>query len=310
MIILSLFDGMSCGRIALERAGIPVTSYYAAEIDEFAIKVAKTNYPDTIHVGDIEKWKEWDMVWENIDMLIGGSPCQGFSFSGKRLNFEDPRSKLFFVYNDIRKHINECRKRVGKDEVKFLLENVKMNQDSMSVITEFLGVKPLEVNSYLVSAQNRKRNYWCNWEISQPEDKGILLKDIIQEAVDEKYFYGEKSIQYMERGNEKWQQAGKRRADRYTQTINTPKAFCLTANFYKGVPYNYYFDGARYRKLTPRECELLQTVTPGYTSCVSDSQAYKMLGNGWTVDVIVHFFKEMMSGKALNKTENQLEMFG
>lgn len=185
MVILSLFDGMSCGRIALERAGIPVEKYYSSEIDKYAEKISASNYPDIIRLGDITKWREWDI--ETPDIIIAGSPCQGFSFAGKGLNFEDPCSALFFTFVDILKHYKPKY---------FLLENVKMKAEHNDVISGLLGevypecvsqaemfrtgrLEPVLINSALVSAQNRERLYWCNWKVTQPADKGILLKDII-----------------------------------------------------------------------------------------------------------------------------------
>jgi len=317
MNVLSLFDGMSCGQIALEKLGIPVKNYFAAEIDKYAIKVAQANYPDMIHLGDVKNIKTIDThlmdefdCGHKIDLLIGGSPCQGFSFAGKQLNFDDPRSQLFFEYVRLLKALKPKY---------FLLENVKMKKESEQVITDYLGVEPVEINSNLVSAQNRKRLYWTNIPMNGlPKDKGIMLKDILEpvEQIDDIYYYSDKSIAYMERGNEKWQQAGSRRADGYTQTPDTKKAFTITANFHKGVPYNYFDDvrdkskcvrsGGRgsydrhewdsvdtnhIRKLTVTECERLQTVPDGYTCGVSNTQRYKMLGNGWTVDVIKHIFE-------------------
>jgi len=308
MNVLSLFDGMSCGQIALDKLGISVNKYFAAEIDKYAIQVAKSNYPEMIHLGDV---KEIDpSKLPKIDLLIGGSPCQGFSFAGKQLNFDDPRSQLFFEYVRLLEALKPKY---------FLLENVKMKKESMDIITDYLGVEPIEINSNLVSAQNRKRLYWTNIPMDGlPQDKGIMLKDVLEpvEQIDDVYYYSDKSIAYMERGNEKWQQAGSRRADRYTQTPDTKKAFTITANFHKGVPYNYFDDvrdkskcvrsGGRgsydrhewdsvdkhhIRKLTVTECERLQTVPDGYTCGVSNTQRYKMLGNGWTVDVIKHIFE-------------------
>ena len=294
MRVLSLFDGMSCGQIALNRIGIKPSVYYASELDKYAIKVTQANYPDTIQLGDVTKWREWDIDWRGIDLLIGGSPCQGFSFAGKQLAFDDPRSKLFFVYVDILNHI-----KTHNPDVKFLLENVKMKKEYFAVISEYLGVEPVLINSALVSAQNRQRYYWANWEFGQPEDKGIVLADVLQqpEEIDRSMYYGQKSVEYMERGNEKWMQAGSRRSDRYTQSAETGKAFTLTANFHKGVPYNYFAEqrGAAiyFRKLTPIECERLQTVPDNLTAHVSNTQRYKMLGNGWTVDVICHLLKPL-----------------
>lgn len=207
MNVLSLFDGMSCGRIALDRAGIAVDKYYASELDKHAIKVTQGNWPNTIQLGDVTKWREWDIDWSSIDLLIGGSPCQGFSFAGKQLAFDDPRSKLFFVYVDILNHI----KSVNPD-VKFLLENVKMKKEFLNVISDYLGVKPVFINSALVSAQNRQRYYWANWYFGQPEDKGISWGDIREHGVNE-FYYTEKAMQWLARHSQRkgkaldiWQQ--------------------------------------------------------------------------------------------------------
>ena len=180
MNILSLFDGISVGYLALQRAGVEVNKYYASEIDEYAIQVSEKNYPDIIRLGDVQDWKRWDIDWSSIDLLIGGSPCQGFSFAGKQLNFEDERSKLFFEYVDILNHL----KAVNPD-IKFLLENVRMKKEYQDIITEHLGVQPVMIDSTLVSAQRRKRVYWTNIaDIKPPCDKGILLKDIVHETAD------------------------------------------------------------------------------------------------------------------------------
>lgn len=209
MNVLSLFDGISCGQQALKELGVPVEKYYASEIDKYAISITQHNFPDTIQLGDIEEWREWELCnhcgeeyqreeiknyeyfcdnceqytepivdWQSIDLIQGGSPCQGFSFAGKQLNFEDPRSKLFFTFVDI---LNHARK--YNPDVKFLLENVRMKQEYQDIISEALGVKPVMINSALVSAQNRVRLYWTNiGEIEQPQDRGILLKDILEDV--------------------------------------------------------------------------------------------------------------------------------
>jgi len=168
-VVLSLFDGMSCGQIALNKTGISYGKYYASEIDKHAIKVTQTNYPNTIQLGDVTKIKGSDLP--KIDLLIGGSPCQGFSFAGKGLNFEDPRSKLFFEFVRLK---NETQPKY------WLLENVKMKAEHQAIISELLGVQPIKINSGLVSAQNRERLYWANFGIAQPTDKSVLLKDIIE----------------------------------------------------------------------------------------------------------------------------------
>lgn len=176
MKVLSLFDGISCGRLALERAGIPVEKYYASEIDKYAIQVAQKNYPDTIQIGDCTKIDYTKYIGQ-IDMIIGGSPCQGFSFAGKQLNFSDPRSRLFFEFVRAVKTIKPKY---------FLLENVKMKKEFQDIISAQLGVQPIEINSALVSAQNRKRLYWTNIpNVTVPTDKGIMLKDIVHEYTDQ-----------------------------------------------------------------------------------------------------------------------------
>jgi len=196
--VVSTFNGMGCIWYALDDAGIPVNKRYSSEIDKYAIQANQVAYPDTIQVGDVTKWREWDIDWSTIDLFVGGSPCQGFSFAGKQLNFDDPRSALFFEYVAIWNHIKKAN-----PKAKFLLENVNMKKEHLRVISEYMGVFPVRINSNLVSAQNRDRWYWTNirtketglfselWvDIPQPEDKGILLKDILQpeSEVDEKYY--------------------------------------------------------------------------------------------------------------------------
>ncbi len=232
-VVLSLFDGMSCGQIALNRLGIPIKTYYASEIDPYPIKVTQANYPDTIQLGDVRDIS-LESLPEKPDIILAGSPCTGFSFAGKRLAFDDPQSVLFFEFVRLLKEI---------EPEWFLLENVKMKKEYLNVITEHVGVEPILLNSALVSAQNRWRYYWTNIPgINEPEDRGIVLRDILETEIGQEHFYKQKSIDYMERGNDKWQQAGSRRADRYEQTPDTEKSFTLTANWHKGVPYNYFKD--------------------------------------------------------------------
>ena len=268
MVVLSCFDGMSCGQIALERAGIKVKKYYASEIDKYAIKVTQANYPNTIQLGSITEWENWNI--EQPDMIIGGSPCQGFSFAGKQLNFEDERSKLFFTFAEIIKHYKPKY---------FLLENVKMKKECHEVITNILGVEPIEINSALVSAQNRKRLYWTNIpNVKQPEDKGIFLKDIVED-IKHKYL------------NDKT--AGRCRTMKNIKSVKE-KSYTLTSTMYKMSQNNGMTnikDDKGVRCITPLECERLQTVPDNYTNYVSNTQRYKMLGNAWTVDVIAHIFR-------------------
>ena len=416
MKVLSLFDGISCGRVALERAGIPVEKYYASEIDKYAIQVAQKNYPDTIQLGDINNWRNWDIDWGRIDLVAGGSPCQGFSNAGKGLNFDDPRSALFFVFVDILNHIRNVN-----PNVKFLLENVKMKKEWLDIISKWLNVEPVEINSSLVSAQNRQRFYWTNIaKIPQPEDKHIYLKDILLTCTDNSYMHSVERLAKISESNFA-QERGliqntdgkcscllardykdpkcvfekieplelcdyvKGKLDEFynkngyipkffnayncseikdkspTQTVNcgsqTSSATCLVFENIKylnesnlkqlvrsfgskgqiftiedkktntliasmgmgggnGLYYAEQKTGKNvfevkdkkviiydkeykmdledgfwcFRKLTPIECERLQTLPDNYTDGISNSQRYKALGNGWTVDVIAHIF--------------------
>jgi len=288
VIILSLFDGVSCGRIAAERAGLTVTKYYASEVDKYAIKVSQANWPDIIHLGDVTKWREWDIDWSSIDLLIGGSPCQGFSFAGKQLAFDDPRSKLFFVYVDILNHIRSVN-----TDVKFMLENVKMKKEHLAVISEQLGVEPVFINSALVSAQNRQRYYWANWEIKQPENKAIALADVI--GVDARFFavYQKDKPSKPRPSNNKSSclTGAANAAGNHSQMdviVMNGAHIPLTSTGRIDIHSN-----PMVRRYSVAECEMLQTVPVGYTKSVSNSQAYKMLINGWTVDVIAHIFRSM-----------------
>jgi DNA (cytosine-5)-methyltransferase 3A len=393
MNVLSLFDGMACGLVALKRAGIKVDNYYASEIDKWAIQVAKKNHPEIIHLGDIENYQNWDLP--KIDLVIGGSPCQGFSFAGKQLNFDDPRSALFFKFVEILWMIQE-----KNPDVKFLMENVKMKKEYSAAISELLECEPVLINSALVSGQNRKRLYWCNWKVGQPDDKGILLKDIVFDdalfsylkpqgnntgglrsingkigaltsnswehnnfaayqfphgctkggvrnfeksptvsaqfhnnmfpvcmhnlqasgSFKEKYhriyidksptiraaqggghlpslLHSKKAIDYMgievSGGRNHWD--FKRNSD-----IKNRKSAAVVANFFKGVPYNVLKQNGLIRKFDPIECERLQTLPDNYTDGVSNTQRYKMIGNGWTVGVITHILKGLINPASSN----------
>ena len=299
--VLSLFDGMSCGQIALEKAGIEVDKYYAAEIDKYAIKVAKANYPDMIHLGDVREVKADSLP--KIDLLIGGSPCQGFSFAGKQLNFDDPRSKLFWEYVRLLKDLKPKY---------FLLENVRMKKESMDVITEALGVEPVFINSNLVSAQNRQRYYWTNIPMDNlPDDKGVVLSDILEgghvdrdksHCIDANYFKGGNLKSYFEKhrrqlvfSDDGMCHVGDAdlKGHDYNRRVYHPdgKGPSLCASSGGNLEPKTYIKPNSWRKLTPLECERLQTVPEGYTNHVSNTQRYKMLGNGWTVDVIKHIFE-------------------
>ena len=447
MNVLSLFDGMSCGRIALDRLGIEVDTYYASEIDKYAIAVAKENYPDTIHVGDITQLDPKD--FQDIDLVLAGSPCQGFSFAGKQLAFDDPRSALFFEFIRLLKAIKPKY---------FLLENVRMKQQYIDVITQQVSecypdhegndlfdskIEPILINSALLSAQSRQRLYWTNIpHVKQPEDLGIVLKDILEDEVEEHYLAGKNLLENYQGGNQlnpnyksqantihdknkksgvicagthgyangyvetKPKQVGKVKdggqgnriystngksstlsaqsggtagngntlietkpkqvgiasdinghdilkrvysPEGKSPTLNTmgggnrePKVAvenrivvdperkrliiaeanekgytiiedgdCFDINYpnsktRRGRKMKYkcnaltpsaqeymHFKDLTWRKLTPLECERLQTVPDNYTASVSNTQRYKMLGNGWTVEVICHILKNM-----------------
>lgn len=315
--VLSLFDGMSCGRIALERLGIKVNKYFASEIDKHAIKVSSQNYSDIIQVGDVTKVKYGNGVLstENgdfevkIDLVIGGSPCQGFSLAGKQLAFDDARSKLYFEYE---------RVLLETKPENFLLENVKMKEQYKDIISERLGVRPIAINSKVFSAQNRYRLYWTNLVVEQiPDDLGITLPDILEKEVDIKYFIKDGRLSWLNNFGEVKSKGG-------FIAFNPTKAKCLTVRsepswnctYLVQWPHGSNNGGIRaidgkvpsittssweannlllsegmVRKLTPIECERLQTVPDNYTSCVSDPQRYKMLGNGWNVDTICHLLK-------------------
>lgn len=370
--VLSLFDGMSCGRLALERAWIPVRRYFASEIDKYSMQVSENNRPDVIQVGDVREIRvksdikatgiarrpDGDTnvyVGDNgLDLLIGGSPCQWFSNAGKGLNFKDHRSKLFFEFVRI---LKEAHPRY------FLLENVPMKEERIKIINQHLGgIQPMVINSSLVSAQSRDRLYRVGKRegerykmiyIPLPEDKKLTLKDILQDKVEEKYMLSEKLVKWFlnkssvfrdrfKIANPDWKGAcltTNNQGSCITQSyilcnINPSwngqngnvyssegKSPTLTTNkgewpkilqlprgankwgiFEKKTPTlssnsrsynNLLHDGYCLRRLTPIECERLQTLPDNYTAGVSNSQRYKMLGNGWTVDVIAHIFREI-----------------
>lgn len=271
MNVLSLCDGIACGRIALERAGIKVNKYYASEINEPSIKVALDNYPDIIELGDIRNWKEWNIEWKDIDLLIGGTPCQDFSRLGKeKLNFDGERSGLFFQYVNILNHIKQFN-----PNVKFMLENVKMKSQWADLISFHLGVNYIYINSSDFSAQIRSRYYWCNWEVPSWNDKGILLKDIITDGYVEK----DKSWCMLE----SWNRFAKNK-----ESLLRRYKKCLTP-----LIFSYQDCDAEKGFRTPNitEAERLQTVPEGYTKSVQPHIGMGLLGNGWTVDVISHIFK-------------------
>lgn len=390
IVVLSLFDGMSCGQQALKRLGIKVAKYYASEIDKHAIKATQNAFPETEQIGDVTKIDV--KALGKIDLLIGGSPCQGFSMAGKQMNFNDPRSALFFEFLRIKKEATE----INPDLV-FLLENVHMKKEYELTISRLMEVEPLDFNSRSVSAQNRERLYWTNinrqpfglfgdlrTDIPEPADRGIFLKDILQDNVHEKYFLSENALANMR----KWEQRNKENGNGFKLNIkseeekSTPlttgaikssatlinvgvlndrgelreieKSSCLDANYFKGMDNHAArtmvavpeiithstkprmgkgnggkgplkkTDGKSYcletkmsnaieykskiRKLTPVECCRLQTVDDDYIldetgkQVISDTQIYRCLGNGWTVEMIMHIisYSKFMPKKPTN----------
>lgn len=308
MNVLSLFDGISCGQIALNRAGIGYDRYFASEIDDKAIKVAIKNYPDTQEVGDVTQLKADDLP--KIDLLIGGSPCQGFSYAGKRLNFDDPRSKLFFEYVRL---LNELKPKW------FLLENVRMPEICRDVISEYLGVQPLRINSNIVSAQSRERYYWTNIpQQALPSVCDLKLKDVkepnLQHLATYRYDAPAPDLDFypiakhssksglmcvgglMRKGCKLWIKDGVMRSSTFGEGNRVYSENGKTATMKSqagglgGKTGLYEIDGV-IRKLTRTECERLQTVPEGYTSCVSPTTGISLLGNGWTVEVISTLFK-------------------
>ena len=364
--VVSLFDGYAGAYEALELVGFDVDAYFASEVDKPAMAVAKKNHPDIEYLGDVRYVNACLDGLDNIDLLIGGSPCQGFSFAGKQLNFNDSRSKLFFEFARL------------KDEIKpkyFLLENVFMKKEYQDVISHYLGVEPIEINSNLLSAQNRRRLYWTNIPfVSVPKDRGILLKDVVHEkdsigvlknlgmyreksdksnCIDANYWKGvdnhaqrtqivewlnqyvvpfDKTLQILDKEVQhgkvgyfrKDSQAnrvyyihdkavtlcgdaggGAAKMGQYLFGCITPdrvekrqngqrfndgqKFYTLTAQDQHSILIEGYI-----RKLTPIECERLQTLPDNYTEGVSNTQRYRMLGNGFTVEVIAHILSYML----------------
>lgn len=407
MNVLSLFDGMSCGQQALDRLGIKVDNYYASEIDKYAIKITQKNYPATIQLGDVRDVKGSDLP--DIDLILCGSPCQGFSFAGNQLAFDDPRSALFFEFIRI---LKECKPKY------FLLENVRMKQEYIDIITDQVSecypkegsfvqalpfgalnfvkkIEPVLINSSLVSAQNRQRLYWTNIpNVTQPEDRGIALRDVLEDTVAEHYQAGEELQQnykggdflnpnYKSQANTIHDIEGKSGticagthgyANGYVSTpkqvgtaidinghdilkrVYSPDGKSPTLNTMGGGNRQpkvvtgawrgrYRVDGVRqdhkgsvagrtkqmlelrkddktnalttvqkdnvvvepekmsWRKLSVVECERLQTVADDYTDGVSNTQRYKMLGNGMTVEVISHILSNVSPGQQQKKVD-------
>ena len=294
MNVLSLFDGMSCGQLALERAGIKVNNYFASEVDKYAIKIAMKNYPNTIQLGDVRNVHAKDLP--RIDLILAGSPCQGFSVAGKGLAFDDPRSALFFEFVRL---VNEF------PEAHFLLENVRMTKLHRDMITFFLKVAPVAINSSLVSAQNRQRLYWGNFDFPIPDDLGITLDTILQDLPDCPIGVRvrEKSQCLRVGGRNSlmgsrldWDNPFQRITKKAEVKKSILKAGCLTGGANSGGNHSdmdIIHTPLVTRRYSPIECERLQTLPDGYTAGVSNTQRYKMLGNGWTADVVAHILRHL-----------------
>jgi len=279
--VVSLFDGISCLQIALNKSGIPYENYYASEIDKPCMTITQNNYPSTIQLGNICDLKKSDFP-SDIDLLVGGSPCQGFSLMGKQLNFDDSRSKLFFEYVRLWKELKPKY---------FILENVKMRQDIQDAISDILGVKPIEINSALFSGQNRRRLYWTNipkvaQKIKQLNGQGVGItgKSLLTDQT-----YEIATVR-----------KGKNGSPRQIVKPATDKLPCLTASYYKGINADGRpgkaksfgdYERGKIEMLSPVECERMQTVPEDYTAGVAKTQRYKALGNGFTVEVIAYILR-------------------
>lgn len=327
--VLSLFDGISCARIAIEKSGMDVDKYYISEVDKYAKMVSQHHYPDSINLGDVEKWREWDIDFSSIDVLIGGSPCTQLSRVGNGDGLQGKDSRLFFAFVDIWNYIKSKNR-----SAIVLLENVKMKKEWVDEMSHHMELQPVLINSSLVSAQNRERFYWTNIEVKQPKDRNIFLRDIvfpdvypvvlhnlyggykekhprvfedksptirtskggghIPSFVKSDWIHSQKALSYMDRqikdGRNHWDFL-------HHSDVRNPKSSAIVANLFKGVPYNVLKDWDCIRKFHPQECERLQTIPDGWTSIpgVSNTQRYKMIGNAFTVDVISHILEGLSS---------------
>lgn len=307
MNVLSLFDGISCGRLALERAGIKVNKYYASEIDKHTITVSQANFPDIIRLGDVNYWKQWSLDWSSIDLIIGGSPCQGFSSSGIGLAFDDPRSRLFFQYVEILRHAKQ-----HNPNIDFMLENVRMKKEFSDIMSNHLEREFTTINSNLVCPQSRPRLYWASWDIHQPEMNRAPLKSILDPSLPNCGLGGRIIGRRLNKEGRREDYNRDIPLRQYIEVRQDGIQNCLTT-VYKDtiIPYENYdgrvvaeFNGGRgkngdyaidvnkCRMMTPLEYERLQTLPDGYTSSISQSQRYKAIGNAWTVDIIKEILKQ------------------
>lgn len=314
MNVLSLFDGMSVGRIALDKVGITPNKYFASEIDKHAIKVSKANWDDIQHIGDVTKvtYSDGVLYTENgnfevgcIDLLIGGSPCQDFSTAkafGQHgvtpQGLEGTKSGLFYHYLRIKKEIEK-----DNPNLKFLLENVKMKKESKEQLDEYLGVEGIYINSDLVSFQKRARYYWTNLAITLPADKKVSFQDYKERGDLNKYKLNPTPSRIRMWGEGK----GNNGVQSCANVTHADKVYCLTTKQDRCPNSGLveYEDFCRF--LTQGELEAAQTVPKGYTNCLSYNQACAVLGNGWTVDVIAHIFEQLKEKKTLNYQDIEFE---
>lgn len=337
MKVLSLFDGLGGLRIALDRLGITPSAYYASEIDKHAMQVSGANYPDIIQLGSVTDWKGWNIDYSEIDLVTGGFPCQSWSVAGKQQGDRDERGALFWVMLDIMQAVLKAN-----PKAKFMMENVRMKKEFEEYIThhteQALGhVYKTLINSALVSAQNRNRFYWTNFEVTQPEDLGISLSDIVEVSQEQglpQVKGGAVRGRYVSGGSGKTEQRLEVRRDNKANALTTvgkdsvvversdkpvrvgelgnggqgnriysvggksPSLIAMSGGMAGNGSHLISDDGGEsYRKLTPLECERLQTIPDKYTEGVSNTQRYRMLGNGFTVEVIVHILKHILKGK-------------
>lgn len=281
LTVLSLFDGISCGMVALQRAGIEIDKYIAYEIEHNAIEISRKNYPDIIRGGDVTK-EDFTKYKGKVDLLIGGSPCQNLCSCGDKKGLDSAESKLFFDY---------VRALYETEAKWFLLENnATMTKENQDIITEIMGVEPIYINSNLLTAQDRKRLYWTNIPgIEQPEDRGLTLKDIVQPVEEKREYECYKRMAAKREGTLAFKKvwANVRTLDQKSRALTTSQAISNSG------ATNVKYSDTEYYILTPIECERLQTLPDNYTEGVSNTQRYKAVGNGWTAEVIAHIFKAL-----------------
>lgn len=293
--VLSLFDGISCGQVALQRAGIQADTYFASEVNEKAITVTQYHHPDTIQIGDVQLLQDEQLKkLPEINLLIGGSPCQGISKARSiRDNLEDPRSKLFYEYMRILEWLQEN----NNPNIKFLLENVVPDKDTLEIMNERVGLQPIRINSELVSAQRRTRLYWTDIEdIAQPKDKGLKIRDIIYDntyKIKELEDELEPTVRFTP-SYVKWDTSGKGHYSQQNRAYFFDGKMCTVPKARASCKLNIWLGENKYRRIHPIEAERLQTLPDDYTKIIAtknDDERVGLVGDGWTVDVIVHILK-------------------